>query len=169
MYKKIYIIGPVGSGKTTLSELLSKKYNIKKYELDKIVWNDDNGNIKRTDEEINILFNKIINNKSWIIEDVGRKKFNDGIKKADIVYYIDLPKYIIYKRCISRWIRQKIGIEKYNYKPTLKSLFEMIIWAKQDLTSKKVKIKDIIDNSKEHKILKKKDIKLLIGDTNDFR
>lgn len=47
MYKKIYIIGPVGSCKTTLSELLSKKYNIKKYELDKVVWDDDNGNIKR--------------------------------------------------------------------------------------------------------------------------
>ena len=41
MHDKIYIIGPVGSGKTTLSELLSKKYNIKKYELDKIVWDDD--------------------------------------------------------------------------------------------------------------------------------
>ena len=36
MYNKIYIIGPVGSGKTTLSQLLSKKYNIKKHELDKI-------------------------------------------------------------------------------------------------------------------------------------
>ena len=31
MYNKIYIIGPVGSGKTTLSESLSKKYKIKKY------------------------------------------------------------------------------------------------------------------------------------------
>ena len=169
MYKKIYIIGPVGSGKTTLSELLSKKYNIKKYELDKIVWDDDNGNIKRTDEEINILFNKIIDNKSWIIEDVGRKKFIDGIKKADITYYIDLPKITIYKRCFSRWIKQKTGKEKYNYKPTLKSLLEMLKWAKQDLKNKEIKIKRIIDNSKEYKVLKKKDIKLLIGDSYDNR
>ena len=44
--KKIYIIGPVGSGKTTLSRLLSRKYNIKEYELDKIVWDDNNGNVK---------------------------------------------------------------------------------------------------------------------------
>ena len=162
MYNKIYIIGPVGSGKTTLSKKLSEKYNIKKYELDKIIWDDDNGNIKRTDEEVNKLFNEIINNESWIIEDVGRKKFIDGIKKSDITYYINLPKIIIYKRCIIRWIKQKTGKEKYNYKPTLKSLCEMLKWAKQDTDNKKEKINRIINNSKENKILKKKDIKKLI-------
>ncbi|MBR3281274.1 MAG: AAA family ATPase [Clostridia bacterium] len=167
MYNKIYIIGPVGSGKTTLSKILSKKYNIERYELDKVVWDDDNGNIKRTDEEIKILFNKIIANRSWIIEDVGRKKFNDGIKKADITYYIDLPKYTIYKRCIFRWVRQKIGKEKYNYKPTLKSLFEMLKWAKQDVKNKKEKIERIKNNSKKYKILKNKDVKMLGADPNE--
>lgn len=162
-YNKIYIIGPVGSGKTTLSKLLSKKYNIKRYELDKIVWDDDNGNVKRTNDEISCMFNKIISNKSWIIEDVGRKKFNDGIKKADIVYYIDLPSIIIYKRCIIRWIRQKTGKEKYNYKPTFKSLIEMLKWAKQDIKNKKEKIERIKNNSKKYKILKIKDVKMLGG------
>ena len=167
MYNKIYIIGPVGSGKTTLSEILSKKYNIKKYELDKIVWDDDNGNIKRTDEEIHRMFNKVINNKSWIIEDVGRKKFIDGIKNADIVCYLNLPKIIIYKRCISRWIKQRLGKEKYNYKPTLKSLFEMLGWANQDFKNKNEKIERIINYSKKYKILKNKDIKKLGGNTHE--
>ena len=159
MYNKIYIIGPVGSGKTTLAKSLSEKYNIKEYELDKVVWDDENGNIKRTDDEIDKLFNEIIDKDSWIIEDVGRKKFINGIKKADVVYYINLPKIVIYKRCITRWIKQKIGKEKYNYKPTLKSLIEMLKWANQDIKNKNEKIKRIIDNSKEYKILKKKDIK----------
>ena len=159
MYNKIYIIGPVGSGKTTLSKSLSKKYNIKEYELDKVVWDDDNGNIKRTDDEINKLFNEIIGKDSWIIEDVGRKKFIDGIKKADIVYYINLPRIVIYKRCITRWIKQKIGKEKYNYKPTIKSLLEILKWVNQDIKNKDEKIKRIVDNSKEYKILKKNDIK----------
>lgn len=167
MYNKIYIIGPCGSGKTTLSKTLSKKYNIKKYELDKIVWDDDNGNIKRTDDEIKKLFNKIIDNKSWIIEDVGRKKFIDGIKKADITYYIDLPKITIYKRCISRWIKQKIGKEEYNYKPTLKSLCEMLKWAKLDFKNKDEKIERIINNSKQYKILKRNDIKKLGSSPNE--
>lgn len=158
MYKKIYIIGPVGSGKTSLSNYLSKKYKIKNYELDKVVFDDDNGNIKRSSDEITVLFNEIINKKSWIIEDVGRTVFIDGIKNADIVYYIDLPNFLIYKRCILRWIKQIIGKEKYNYKPTLKGLFMMIKWARDDLKNKDKKIKNIIDNSKQYKILKINDI-----------
>ena len=157
MYKRIYIIGPVGSGKTTLSRFLSNKYNIKEYELDKVIWDDDKG-IKRDDEEVNKLFNKIINKNSWIIEDVGRLKFIDGIKNADIVYYINLSKTTLYKRCISRWIKQKTGREEYNYKPTFKSLLEMLKWVDQDIKNREEKIKRIIDNSKEYKLLSKKDI-----------
>ena len=40
MYKKIYIIGPVGSGKTTLATKLAEKYKIKYFELDKVSWDD---------------------------------------------------------------------------------------------------------------------------------
>lgn len=159
---KIYIIGPVGSGKTTLANILSKNLKIKVYELDKVVWDDDNGNIKRTDENIAILFNEIIKKDSWIIEDVGRKKFVKGVQKADIVYYINLSAPTIYKRCIFRWVKQKIGLEKYNYKPTIKSLFQMLKWAKQDIRGKHKKIDYIKDNSRKYKILTKKDIKILM-------
>ena len=163
MYNKIYIIGPVGSGKTTLAGALSKKFHIDAYELDKVVWDDDNGNTKRTVAESTKLFNKIISNKSWIIEDVGRDIFIEGIKLADIVYYIDLSKVTIYNRCVCRWIKQKIGIEKYNYKPTVKSLCKMLKWAYKDLKNKRRKMDFILDNSKNYKILKKTDIKELIN------
>lgn len=158
MFNMIYIIGPVGSGKTTLAKFLSNKYNINYYELDKVVFDDDNGNIKRTDEEIAKIFNNIIKKNKWIIEDVGRKNFIEGIKKADIVYYLDLNKYQIYKRCLSRWFRQRIGKENYNYKPTLNSLFEMLGWARKNTKEKDKKIKKIIDNCKDYKILNLKEI-----------
>lgn len=140
---KIYIIGPVGSGKTTLARKLSKQLNIKFYELDKVVWDDDNGNIKRSVEEINSLFNNIINQESWIIEDVGRNCFKKGRDKADVVYYLKLKPITIYYRIIKRWIKQKIGIEKYNYKPTIKSLIELLNWVKSDLKNQKLKIKEL--------------------------
>ena len=159
--KKIYLIGPVGSGKTTLAKKLSKRYNTKMYELDKIVWDDDNGNIKRSDEEISALFNDILKNDSWIIEDVGRKIFANGIVNADIVYYINLNKFTIYKRCISRWTKQKLGRERYDYKPTFKGLIQMINWAHKDLKSKEYKLGYIKENAKNYKIISKKDIELL--------
>lgn len=159
---KIYIIGPCGSGKTALSKKLSKKLNIKSYELDKIVWDDDNGNIKRTPEEITKLFNYIISKDSWIIEDVGRKIFNNGIKEADIVYYIDLKPQILYIRIISRWIKQILRLEKYNYKPTLKSLLQLFRWVKNDIEKKEIYIEYIKNNSKEFKLLRRTDITKII-------
>ena len=156
---RIYIIGPVGSGKSTLGRFLSKKYNINYYELDKVVWDDDNGNIKRSNEEIDLLFHNIINKKNWIIEDVGRKKFRDGIINADIVYYIKLSKFTNYKRCILRWIKQLMGLESYNYRPTIKSLFDMLGWVKLDFNNMDEKIEYIKNNSKKYEILLKKDLK----------
>ena len=139
--KKIYIIGPVGSGKTTLSKKLSEKYNIKRYELDKVSWDDENGNIKRTDEEAKKIFEEILKNKSWIIEDVGRDKFKKGREEADIIYYIRMPKIKSYYRVIKRWIKQRFGKEHYNHPPTINQLFYFISTVNSYYKKEKTKLK----------------------------
>lgn len=123
---KIYVIGPTGSGKTTLSEHLSKKHKIKCYELDLLVYDDEHDHIKRPDEVREKMFNDILKKKNWIIEDVGRSKFEEGRKQADIIYYINIPKIVVYKRVITRWIKQRFGKERYNYPPTFWQLFDML-------------------------------------------
>lgn len=98
MISKIYIIGPVGSGKTTLSRKLSKKTNIPCYELDNFVWkNDGKSNIKRTYEESNEMLKDVLKKDTWIVEDVGRERFKKVRKEADLVIYLDVNKYIIKK------------------------------------------------------------------------
>ena len=69
---------------------------------------------------------------------------------------------IIYERCICRWLKQKFGLEKYNYKPTIGGLLEMLRWVKKDLNNRNKKIQYIIDNSKQYKILTRKDIKCMM-------
>lgn len=123
---RIYVIGPTGSGKTTLSECLAKKHKIKCYELDLIVYDDENGHIKRPDEIREKRFKDILKKKSWIIEDVGRSKFEEGREKADIIYYINIPRIVVYKRVMTRWLKQKLGKERYNYPPTLFQFFDML-------------------------------------------
>ena len=61
---KIYIIGPSGSGKTTLANKLSEKYNTENYELDCLVYDDDHDHVKRSDKEIEKLFNDILERNS---------------------------------------------------------------------------------------------------------
>ena len=161
--KKIYIIGPVGSGKTTFSNKLSKNYNIKKYELDKVVWDDDNGNVKRTDEEVQKLFDQILKNQSWIIEDIGRDKFKKGRQEADIIYYIKLSRLKSYYRVTKRWIKQRLGIEIYNHPPTFKQLLYFISTVNSYYKKEKNKLKELeiyqdklifVNNRKIKQILK---------------
>lgn len=127
---KIYIIGSTGSGKTTLAKYLSKKLNIKYYELDCIVFDDLDNHRRRTNEEIDILFNNIINTDNWIIEDVGRDIFKSGREKCDKIYFIKLSKFEVIKRVIKRWIKQRRGLEEYNFPPTIKSLFYMFSYTR---------------------------------------
>ena len=162
---KIYIIGPIGSGKTTFSKKLSKKLGIKSYELDKVCWDDENGNIKRTDEEALKLFNKILKNKTWIIEDVGRDKFKKGRELADTIYYIKLPRLKSYFRVVKRWINQRLGREDYNFPPTFKHLLYFISIVNSYYKNEKNKLKELelfqsklvfIDNKKINYILQEK-------------
>lgn len=123
---KIYIMGSTGSGKTYLSKKLSNKYNIESFELDKIVYDQNNLMTHRSDKDIEKDFNKIINKKSWIIEDIGRKRFYKGRLLADKIYYIKISKPKTYKQMIHRWYKQLKNKEDYNIKPTIKSLIKQL-------------------------------------------
>ncbi len=154
---RIYIIGQVGSGKTTLANKLSKRYKIKHYELDKVVWNDKN-NTKRSNEEQIKLLNKIISKKSWIIEDVGRSIFNIAYDKCDKIYYLKIPSIILYYRVTKRWIRQLLRLEKSDYKQDICTLIQNYKWIHSGLNKEKNKL-NILKKYKSFELLTIKDIR----------
>lgn len=127
---KILIIGCVGSGKSTYAKKLSKELNIKRYEIDSIV-HDDIENRKRTEEEQKNIIDKINKNESWIIEGTLRKNLYYLLEMADKIIFIDTPYNVRKRRIIKRFIKQKLKIEKCNYKPTLEMLKMMFIWNKE--------------------------------------
>ena len=159
---KIYIIGSPGSGKTTLAKALSKRYNIKHYELDCIVYDDNNNHRKRTKEEIEKLFSTILKNKSFIIEDVGRNKFKKGREICDKIYYIKLNKARIYKQMISRWFKQRLGKEKYNYPPTIHQFFETIKDVKNYSKIEKTRLSELNKYKDKITFLNKKELNNLL-------
>lgn len=156
---RIYIIGCPGTGKTTIAKYLNKKLRYKHYELDKVVYDDEDNHRKRTDEEIDKLFKDILKKPNWIIEDVGRNKFKEGRELADKIYYIKLPRSEINKRVIIRWIKQKIGKMPYNYPPTIKSLLEMLKWVRQYSEKEKILLKELEEYKDKLRIIDINNIK----------
>ena len=127
---KILIVGTVGTGKTTLARKLSKEYNIKYYEIDSIV-HDDVNKKKRTPQQQNEIISNINKEDGWIIEGVLRENLEYLLEMAEKIIYLDIPKNIRNKRILTRYIKQKIGIEKSNYKTSLKMLKMMYKWSNE--------------------------------------
>ena len=126
---KIDIIGSVASGKTTLAKQISLKYQVPYYEKDNIVWERTaNGDKKRTQEEIDSLFEQIITSDNWIVEGSPRKILRESFESCEYIIVLDERTIVRLVRVFKRWILQKIGKEKYNSKPTLKFLIYNIKW-----------------------------------------
>lgn len=124
---KVYIVGSVASGKTTLARKISDVISIPCTHLDGIVHVKDEsnkvwGNYRRTDEEINQLFIELIKEPRWIIEDAGRKCFSKGMDDADIIIHLKPSKFTRKRRIITRYIKQKIGVEDSLYTPSIRML-----------------------------------------------
>ena len=150
---KVLIIGSVASGKSTLARKLSNKSNIKSYEIDSIV-HDDVNNIKRKNEEQQKIIKKIDNQNEWIIEGTLRRNLYNLLEMADNIIYVDTPLIIRKKRILTRYIKQKLGIEKCGYKPSYKMLKNMYTWTKE-FESKRKDFEDILKKYQEKVIVVK--------------
>ncbi len=144
---KIYIVGSVACGKSTLAKKLSERLRIPYLSLDELVHIPDksnpSGSRNRDVEERNNLFCDTIQQKEWIIEDIGRPCFENGLKEADTIILLEISGKIRNYRIIKRWIKQRLGIERCIYNPRYKMLKCMLKWSK-DYDTGKDKLKDRI-------------------------
>lgn len=124
--KRIHIIGSIGSGKTTLARKLSAQLQIPCFELDNVVWErKEAGDTKRAEEERNEYLEKIIHAQEWIVEGIHHTWVSPSFQKADLILYLDTGITVRRYRIIKRFLMQKIGLEKANYRPTLKILKDL--------------------------------------------
>jgi adenylate kinase family enzyme len=129
-FSRIYIIGSVASGKTTLANELSRRLGIIWYELDTVIWERrPGGDVKRPPNQRDEIFSQIILSDKWIIEDVLRPCFEKGLKRADLIILLDTPKRKRGWYAFTRWVKQLFHIEKSNYKPTVHMLKSMYLWS----------------------------------------
>lgn len=156
---KILIIGIVASGKTTLAKILEQKLNIKHYEIDSIVHDDINCK-KRTPDEQEEIVNQINKQSDWIIEGTLRINLEILLDLADIIIYLDIPLRTRKIRILTRFIKQKLKIEKCNYEPTLEMLKHMYKWTNDYERNR---------DEREHKINQYAHKLIIIRNSNDWK
>jgi len=162
---KIHIIGCSGSGKTYLANALAKKYNIPHFDLDDIQWdnNTEGYGTKRPLEERNALLQEILNNNEWVIEGVYYAWVQQSFDEADIIYVLDMPRYLYKSRIIVRSIKRKLGIQQ-GKRETLKSVYNLLKWTETFQNKNLKEIKTILDKY-ENKVIwlsSKKEVREII-------
>lgn len=129
---KIYIVGSVGSGKTTLARKVASKMKVPHFETDNFVWTRNPvGADSRNEIEVrNQLLQDAIALDNWVIEGVHIDWTDAGLEEADHIIFLDIPIRKRSQRIVIRYIRQLLRIEKANYQPTFTMFRRMFKWNK---------------------------------------
>ena len=129
-YKRIWIIGAVASGKTTLAHSLAEQNNCFQYELDNLVHIRRRlGNIRRSTEDINVILERIYRYDTWIVEGVYRKEYHSLLEKVDCILLLNTPSAVRNERILTRWVKQRYKFESCHYEPTTDMLKAMFTWS----------------------------------------
>lgn len=106
-YNKIAIVGARGSGKTTISDQLSKDLSLPVFHMDEITWDEDW--VQYSEEVYTHKHASVVSKEKWIIEGYVNELTLDTIKKADVVIYLNYSKYISLFRLLKRYIRRFVS------------------------------------------------------------
>lgn len=103
--KRIVILGNIGSGKTTIANLLSEKLSIPVYHLDLILFHE--GKYINQREQI-AKVKAIISQEKWIID--GNYSFTLPMRceKADLIIFVNTNRWT----CLWQYINRYISIKK---------------------------------------------------------
>jgi len=126
---RVFIIGTMGSGKTTLAKSIANKLGIKHNSLDDIYWTRKYTK-KRSPEKRERLVKKIIKNKKWVIEGVFQSWVGEIAKKADLIIWLNLHPRRLTWNIIKRYIKNSLS-GKEKERGTLWDNYKIIVHARK--------------------------------------
>jgi adenylate kinase family enzyme len=97
---KIIIYGNPGSGKSTLALRLHQLLNIPLYHLDQYFWKPNWQEPHRAEYEQ--IHNQLCDLPEWIIEGVSTSTLEYRLQKADVVIFLDVPRFVCLYRVFKR-------------------------------------------------------------------
>ena len=97
---KIAIVGNAGSGKSTLAQELHTILQIPLYHIDHYFWKPGWQEPDRA--EFEKIHNALCDQESWIIEGMAIRFAQYRFAKADIIIFLDFPRYLCFYRMFKR-------------------------------------------------------------------
>ena len=155
---KIRIIGPCGSGKSYISKKLSERLEIPYYELDHLVWNQEEMEKRNTIDVRDSKLRDIISRDTWIIEGSHISWTRNTFEQADLIFLLIPHPLFNDVRIIKRFILSRLGMKRWNYKQSFSNLIKMIVeWNHGFDSNEKITDTDVYDN-KRHIVYSSKQI-----------
>ena len=107
--QKIYIIGPAGSGKTTLANKLGKKYNLPILNLDDIFWKTRYTQENSPKQKQTLLQEFLNHNKKigWIIDGANKDFIPTIAPQATEIIWLNPNIFILIYRITKRFLTSK--------------------------------------------------------------
>lgn len=109
MYNKIAIVGAPGTGKTTLSNILSKLYGIEATHIDGIHHLENW--VQRDKQERDRIILDIVKRDKWIIDGTYKATLRPRFEAADLIIWLDYSSLAQIKGVMERYLKNK-GKEK---------------------------------------------------------
>jgi len=109
MYNRISIIGGAGTGKTTLSNILSEKYNIPATHIDGI-HHLKNWKVRDKAERDKIILD-IVEKEKWIIDGTYKDTLKQRLENSDLIIWLDYSTFAQIKGILKRFFKHP-GQEK---------------------------------------------------------
>jgi adenylate kinase family enzyme len=106
---RIHIIGPPGSGKTTLAQRLASSLQLPLYELDYIAWEEGYPETERPLEIRLRDIRHIATQPAWITEGVFLTWIDELLRSADYIVWLDVPMRLTLRQTLFRRLRNDFG------------------------------------------------------------
>ncbi|MEO8638235.1 MAG: hypothetical protein ABI430_05050 [Candidatus Taylorbacteria bacterium] len=105
-FRKISIIGPNGSGKTSLARTLGEKLSLPAIHIDTYIWGE-NWTLKDRAEAENKIKDLLQNQNSWIVDGYINYAPKEMLELADLVIYLNYTNLRAVFHNIKRWIKHR--------------------------------------------------------------
>ena len=103
--RRVAMIGPGGSGKTTLATQLGSMLGIELVQLDRLIW--EPGWVKTPVRQVEEAQRAALGGESWIVDSTSPRAMRARLEAADTIVFLDLPPLLCAARTLLRRLRTR--------------------------------------------------------------